>query len=116
MYRFMIDGSTHDDDGAPIVLEAHGRGARWNGWERPHVTRAQLAAWLAVAGWDGELIDDGETLCYVTTWREDDIWPRVGTAPDGAPLYALDGWTWDLFHACPLHPRWDAEWCEECRA
>lgn len=96
MLRFYIAG-VENADGTRIYLDAHARDGYWNGWEVPHATFAQLAAFIEAAGFDGGLMEheDG-LLTYTTDWREDDCWEKVGTTRDGEALYELDGWMWDL--------------------
>lgn len=100
-----IDPSERADaDSYGLCLHAVRLEGEQDGYAVPVVTAAEfgrfISAWArndpngtwraaGVLEGDGALVyDDGE--------NDRDMWSVVGIDVDGAPLYALDGWTWEL--------------------
>jgi hypothetical protein len=91
-------------DGSELVLEGWTDGSRWNGWEDPCFTKAELMRWLEnVTGGIGSIEEDGDLI--IARWNNgDDPWQfaigRYDTTDGGQMLYGADGYQWD---ECPLH-------------
>lgn len=87
-----------------LALHAHSiAGYRWNGFLIPNATAAEwrrfIAAWQANdpnGTWNVAGISEHDgALFYVDGDGNEDAWRTVtGTADNGEPLYAFDGWTW----------------------
>lgn len=92
-------------DGGGIVLEGYTDGRRWNGWECPYFTRAELLRWLKSMDGNGvEGIEQDGDLIIARMMGERDPWQftkgRYDTTDGELELYSADGFCFD---EVPMH-------------
>lgn len=112
----MVKVNVSGDAEAP-TMEAHSMAPSWNGNAVPIVTARTFRAYVAAerandpnGEWYGETVETITGESAFLTYRrpsdfedEGDRWQACDVDPTtGAPLYALDGWTWAEVGEAPM--------------